>query len=248
MMMKRTLIAVLGALLLAGCAVVNHDKNPYEEPLFYTRYLNPNASALDAAIQRDIDALRANPDNAALHNELGQYLAQKGFPKDAEREFERAIDADSHFWPAWYNLSLVRAARGDSLGARFALGRTLHYKPGHSQALFQQGLIDEARGHNDSAIEHYAKALAINHTLLDVRVNPRVLDSKLIHLALLRAYPDEHNRQALMFQQTPPNYSVRAVPAQAQAPSPQPNAENIVTPTAPITDPAKQTPPPQPQP
>ena len=247
--MKRTLAFATAVMLIAGCAAIksmhayHRSNNPYERPIFYTRYLNPN-SPLDAAIQRDLNALRADPNNAALHNELGQYLAQRGFPKDAETEFERAVNADRKFWPAWYNLGVVRSARGDYVGARFAFNRTLHYKPGHSQALFQQGLLEESRGNNEAAIEMYAKAIAINHQLLDVKSNPRILDSKLIHLALLRAYPNEHNREALVFQATPPNYAARAVPAEPPAPSPQAPADKIVPPVAPITNPATQTPPP----
>src|SRR6185436_12326297 len=129
-------------------------------------------------IQRDIDALRATPNSATLHNDLGQLLIEKGFPKDAETEFERAVNADSHFYPAWYNLGLLRMSRGDTVGARVAFGQTVRHKPGHSAALFQLGLMEEQRGHSEAAIEAYAKAFAINHALLDVRVNPRILDSK----------------------------------------------------------------------
>lgn len=244
--MKRTFAVLAAALFSAGCAAIHtyHHRtdNPYERPIFYTRYLNPN-NALDAAIQRDVNALRANPNNAALHNELGQYLAQRGFARDAETEFERAVDSDRKFWPAWYNLGLTRAARGETVGARFAYNRTLHYKPGHSEALFQEGLLEENSGHNEEAIEMYAKAISINHQLLDVKRNPRILDSKLIHLALLRAYPNEHTREALVFQATPPNYGQRSVAAaEPSAPSPQAPADKIVTPAPPITNPATQNP------
>jgi len=253
-MMKRLSSLIVAVLCVAGCAAIksmhsyHRNTNPYAQPIFYTRYLNPS-SPLDAAIQRDIDALRVDPNNARLHNELGQYLAQRGFPKDAEKEFERAVDSDSRFWPAWYNLGLTRAARGDDVGARFAFNRTLHYKPGHSQALFQEGLMAESRGDNETAIEMYAKAISINHQLLDVKTNPRVLDSKLIHLALLRAYSKEHSREAVMFQATPPTYGARSVPAaEPAAPSPQAPADKIVTPAPPITNPATQTAPPNPRP
>ena len=100
---------------------------------------------------------------------------------------------------------MIGAVFGEYVGARFAFNRTLHYKPGHSQALFQQGLIEESRGNMESAVEMFAKAIQINHQLLDPKTNPRVLDSKLIHLALLRAYPNEHTRESVMFQATPPN-------------------------------------------
>ena len=220
--MKRLFIFVVAALFVAGCGTslrFDRNSNPYKKPLFYSRYLNP-ANALDQQIQATVDALRANPKSAGLHNNLGQLLAQKGFPKDAETEFERAVNHDRRFYPAWYNLGLLRAARGDYIGSRMALNRTIHYKPGHSEALFQLGLVEERRGNDDDAIAYYAKAFAINRSLLDVRVNPQILDTKLIPLALLKAYPTDHSRQALQFQQTPAGYGYGQ---QAASPAPAPS-------------------------
>jgi len=239
MMMKRLLL-IAAITALASCASLHHhhDENPYANP-FYARYLN-TGTQLDAQITRTINALQANPRSASLHNQLGQMLLQKGFPKDAEVEFERAVNADSHFYPAWYNLGLVRMSRGDWSGAHFAFARTVHYKPGHSTALFQLGLMEEKRNHQDAAIDYYAKAFAINHSLLDVRVNPRILDSKLIDLALLKSYPKEHARESMSFQATPPGYVQQGL----EAASTQPAAKDIVTPAPPLTDPSMQAPPP----
>lgn len=244
--MKRTL-TVAAALVAAGCSLVNpgRTKNAYEHP-FYAKYLNPPASTLDQQIQRDIDLLRSDPKNAAVHNDLGQLLSVKGFPKDAETEFERAVDADSHYYPAWYNLGLARSARSDYTGARHAFSRTIHYKPGHSAALFQLGLMAESRGNFDEAIDLYARAIQINHSVLDVKVNPRVVDSKLMHLALLKAYPNEHARASMLFQGNIAGYGTRNTAAEPAAPSRQPAAENIVTPAPPVTDPSRQTPVPKP--
>jgi tetratricopeptide (TPR) repeat protein len=239
MMMKRLLL-IAATVALASCASMphHHDQNPYANP-FYGRYLN-TGSPLDAQITATVNALQANPRSASLHNQLGQMLLQKGFPKDAEVEFERAVNADSHFYPAWYNLGLVRMSRGDWSGSHFALARTVHYKPGHSAALFQLGLMEEKRNHQDAAIDYYAKALTINHSLLDVRVNPRVLDSKLIDLALLKAYPKAHARESMSFQPTPPGYVQQGL----EAASTQPAAKDIITPAPPLTDPSMQAPPP----
>ena len=89
--MKRLflLAAVLSA--TAGCTVLSDlrgNDNPYEKPMFYERYLN-TGSAVDADITATLAALRNNPDSPELHNALGALLVEKGFPKDAEREFER---------------------------------------------------------------------------------------------------------------------------------------------------------------
>jgi len=246
--MKRLLLLAVAASTLAGCAAIrdarNHlnfdRKNPYDNP-FYAKYLNP-AVPLDAQIQQTVAALRAQPRSAALHNQLGQLLLLKGFPKDAETEFERAVDADKRFYPGWYNLGLVRAGNGNNTGARYAFNRAVQYKPGHAAALFQLGLMEEKAQHTPEAVEYYAKAFSINHSLLDVRVNPRILDSKLVDLALIKLYPKEHARQTTTFQPTPGTYVQRSL----EAVSTQPAAQNIVAPSAPVTDPSQQTPPPNP--
>src|SRR5207253_4565953 len=155
----------------------------------------------------------------------------KGFPKDSEVEFERAVNADPRLFSAWYNLGLVRQARGDYPGALFAYRRTLHYRKGHSAALFQLGLMEEQRHNTEAAVDYYAKAFSINHSLLDVRVNPRIVDSKLIDLALLKSYPKDHARESTSFQGTPPGYVQQGL----EAPSTQPAAKDIVTPAPPVT-------------
>ena len=220
--MKRFLMIAVAALAIAGCAglgeMFDRDHNPYENP-FYAKYLN-TGSALDAQIQRALEAVRQNPKSAREHNTLGMLLVQKGFPKDAEREFERSVDADSRFYPAWYNLGLVRASRGEDFGARHAFYRTVHYKPGHAAALFQLGLIEEKRQNTDRAVKFYAKAYSINPALMDVTVNPRVLDSHLTHLAMLEMYPKKHWKQSMQFQGAPAGYREPAPPAPAPPATP----------------------------
>jgi tetratricopeptide (TPR) repeat protein len=236
--MKRLLLlAALAATL--GCSAI-HDlqsKNDdsYANP-FWAKYLN-TGSGLDAQIQRTLEAVRQRPDSPELHNTLGTLLVEKGFPKDAEREFERAVDANRRYHPAWYNLGLVRASRGDEIGARRAFQRTINLKPGHGAALFQLGLVEERRQHVDRAVSLYAKAYSINPTLLDIDVNPRILDSKLTSLALLKMYPSRHARLSAQFQGSIP---VQREPVVQQAPSPQAPGEKIVTPAAPVTDPSQQ--------
>lgn len=234
--MNRLLAIAVAALALSGCSLIYNDAN-YDNP-FYAKYLD-TGSELDGRINATLNALRENPDSAALHNELGSLLVQKGFPSDAEREFERAIDSDRRFYPAWYNLGLVRAARGDELGARRAFRNAVDRKPGHAQALFQLGLIEEKRGNSERAIKLYAKAFKINPLLMSVRVNPGILDTKLAHRALIEMYPTEHDRRSMLFEGTPSGWREAEDP---QAPSPEQRPEKIVSPAPPATDPAQQPP------
>ncbi len=238
-MKKLLVLAAVAA--LSGCAAMqnlHHEDNPYNKPQFVQRYLNP-ADPFDQRIAQTIDALRANPNSAPLHNQLGQMLLLKGFPHDAEREFTRAIHADRKFYPAYYNRAQLRASQDDASGARSDFLATVRHKPGHAEALFQLGLIEEKSHHEEAAVKYYAKAISINHALLDVRVNPRVLDSNLMGLALIKSYSKDHANAALQLTGTPFNY---VAPGAQQAASPQPTAQQIVTPAAPVTDPGAQKP------
>lgn len=236
--MKRLLINAVAALAVAasttacaGLRDLGSDDKPYENP-FYAKYLN-TGSSLDAAITRTLEGLRENPDSAELHNTLGALLLDKGFPKDAEREFERAVDVNGKYYQAWYNLGMVRAAHGDELGASRAFHRTVDVKPGHAQALFQLGLVEEKNHHTDRAVQYYAKAFAINPALMSVGTNPRILDSKLIHLALLKLYETDHSRRSMQLQGTASGPAPSTTPPPAA--SPQPDPKNIVTPAPPAT-------------
>ena len=223
-----------------------NGENPYKEELpFYGRYLNPDSS-LDREIAQQLEILKADPRSAAAHNELGSLLTLKGFPRDAEVEFIRAVDGDPEFHPAWYNLALIRESGGDMAGAMSALRKTLDLKPGHPAAHFQLGLLLEKRGRDEAAVEHFARAIKINHAMLDPRVNPRVVDTKLLDRALLRNYPTEHARRAIRFQSAPsgyvpPNSAQKPAQETPAAVSPQAPAADIVTPSAPVTDPATQS-------
>ena len=243
------MIAALPAVASFGCLSLNrgidrkiHGDNHYRNPPFYARYLSPT-NPVDKRIQKDIDALRANPHSATMHNDLAGLLVAKGFPRDAQLEFERAVYADRDFYPAWYNLGLMRSGQGEYLAARSAFQQTVRIKPGHAAALFQLGLLAEAREDDDAAVDYYAKAFSINRTLLDMRSNPRIADSRLVPRALMRMYKTDHVRQSLQLQPAPKGYV--DLPAEPAA-SNQPTATQIVTPAAPATSPGAQKPPPQP--
>lgn len=243
--MKRLLSIAAVVLTATGCTAIRDlrsDANPYEEPPFYAKYLN-TGSTLDANITRTLDAVRQDPKSAELHNTLGALLVEKRFPADAEREFERAVNADGRYYPAWYNLGLVRASRGDEIGARRAFSKTVDLRPGHAPALFQLGLIEEQRKHKDRAVALYAKAFSINPALLEVQVNPRIVDTKLTHLALLKMYPDAHVRRSMQFQgmQAPMPAPTPPSPEATPAPATKARGPNIA-PTTPVTDPLSPDP------
>lgn len=246
---KRATLALFILLLATtGCSSMQSrvgqmlDRNPYAEDPFYYRYLHPESSAMDAEILRTLEAVKADRDSAELHNRLGALLVDKGFPKDAEKEFRRAVWADERFYPAWYNIALARQARGDEWGAMRALRQTLDVKPGHAAAHFQLALMLEKRGRTSEALDHYVEAYRINEALLDVSVNPLILDSDLVDQALILLYPGEHTLRGLQFEPTPRGYSRPQRETEREAPSEVAEAEEIVTPAPPVTDPPSPPP------
>ncbi len=250
--MKRFAMLLILTVVATGCSTLQTrmvrlmgGDNPYQETPFYARYLN-TGTQLDQDIRQTLDALELNPWYAPLHNHLGELLTRKGFPKDAELEFRRAVASDHRFYPAWYNLGLIREANGQYASAIHAFKTTLDYKPGHAAAHFQLGLLYEKRGRYDDAIDHYADAFRINEALLDVRVNPRILDSELVPRTLLALYPKQHAKESIQFEPTPGVYPSppNPIPAPEPAPSPQAQPEKIVTPAPPVTNPGQQAPPP----
>ena len=250
-MNKRTTSAMFALLIFAlastGCVSLRNrlakmmdGDDPYAEEPFYYSYLHPADSALDAEILEALEAVKADRSSAELHNRLGALLVEKGFPKDAELEFRRAVWADESFYPALYNIALSRQARGDHGGAIRACLQTLDRKPGHAAAHFQLALMLEKRGRTADALDHYVEAYRINEALLDVRVNPLILDSNLVDLALLRLYPHEHGVRALEFEPAPHGY-VRPM-VEREAPSEVAEPEQIVTPAPPVTEPPSPPP------
>lgn len=244
--MKRTFFALLIVLGATQCTWthslidrIENGENPYLEDPYYVKYLN-TGSRLDDDIRIRLAALAENPNSPALHNELGALLVEKRLSNDAVTEFRRAIANDGKFYPAWYNLGQVLEARGDFAGAENAYEHTVDVKPGHDEAHFRLGLILERRGARDAAVDHYAKAIRINRQILDVRTNPRVLDSQLLDLAVLEVYPAEHARTSAKMIPTPAGYvePVREI----QGASPEAKPEEIVTPAPAPTDPAAQPP------
>ncbi|MCM2315077.1 MAG: tetratricopeptide repeat protein [Thermoanaerobaculia bacterium] len=239
----RTIAAVSLLLVLSSCTswkeakAKRAERESYANP-FYMKYLESD-SALDREIMARIEALRANPESPVTHNALGALLFERRFSNDARYEFKRALEFDKRFYPARYNLALVEIAEGNTGRAERILKKLLRHKPGHPEAHFTLGLLYEQRGRNDAAIDHYAEAFTINPDLLQVRLNPRIVESKLVTASLLTIYDASRARASARFMDAPGGYIEPAVPVTETTPEPVVPAE-LQTPA----QPAPSTPPP----
>jgi tetratricopeptide (TPR) repeat protein len=112
--------------------------------------------------------------------DLGTMLFYRGYPKDAVRLFQRALDLDPDLYEAWFRIGLVEHSEGDLDNARQAYKRCLKKLTGHGWCNFYLGLLEEQLGHSSDALYYYRRALKFAPELADPKVNPEVMASKLI--------------------------------------------------------------------
>jgi hypothetical protein len=154
---------------------------------FYTPYLS-SADTLDVTILDLTARVAAKPDDAGLHNDLGNLLARRGFAHEAIDEYRKAAKLDPAFYLADYNEGLLLEKEGRDGDAISAYHRSIKRKPGFPLARFHLGFLYEKRGNTSDAIAEYAKALRIDPSLRWPTRNPLVVQSRLLYRASLVNY------------------------------------------------------------
>lgn len=185
-MKKIAIFALIAGAASIGCALVHGRSDEPAEP-FYRKYLvvgNP----LDDSIVEMERRVESHPDSADLRNDFGNLLAERRFYEDAARQYEKAIDLDESHFLAAYNLGLLWEAAGKPNLAISAYRKSIARKPGFPSSHFHLGRLYEHRGWESRAVKEYAKALRIDPGMRDPRVNPLVVDSRLLDLASLENY------------------------------------------------------------
>lgn len=187
--MKKFSIAVIVVLAAAagGCALLHAKREEPSEP-FYRKYLvagNP----LDDRILEQERRVEAQPDSADLRNDFGNLLAERRFVEDAQRHYEKALELDESHYLAAYNLGLLWEAAGRPNRAVSAYRKSIARKPGFPASHFHLGRLYEQRGWDAMAVKEYAKALRIDPQMRDPRVNPLIVDTRLLDRVSLENYP-----------------------------------------------------------
>ncbi len=149
-------------------------------PAVYEKYLK-KGDPLDDKILNLLNLIKENPNVSQYHNNLGILLLEKKFPKDAKREFKKAIKLDKKNFNAWYNLGILYEAEGQKFLAFRCFKKTVKYKRGHDLAHYHVGMFWESIGFKNKAIKHYLKALSINQEILNPAYNPPIVFNKLLY-------------------------------------------------------------------
>lgn len=139
------------------------------------------------------DALRIDPDNPSLQNNMGWFLCQRGDPDKAMFYFERALATKSYASPAkaLVNAGLCRVRQGQYALGEAYLRRALDAEPSNPQA--HSGL---ARLAYDRA--EYTRAR--NHLLSVIESEQAVADNFLMAVRVERKLGDVAAEQSLLAQ------------------------------------------------
>ncbi|MEO7053188.1 MAG: tetratricopeptide repeat protein [Rhodanobacter sp.] len=86
-------------------------------------------------------AVQLDPNNARNQLRYGYVLSAMGRQREADLAFEKAIEHDPLFPPAWYWLGRTKAAQGDYAGARRAMQRVLAINPDFTDATAYLGVL-----------------------------------------------------------------------------------------------------------
>jgi len=179
-------LAAFGLVAVSDVAFARSDKKPTPEP-FYQKYLVAG-DPLDDKIVEQEQRVAASPDDASLHNDLGNLLAQRRFPAEAAHEYEIAMKLDHNNFISAYNLGLVRETEGKISAAISAYQHSIKRKPGFPQSRFRLGRLYEQTNQASAAVHEYAEALWIDPGMRDPKRNPLVIDCQLLYLASLANY------------------------------------------------------------
>jgi tetratricopeptide (TPR) repeat protein len=111
------------------------------------------------AIARCRQRLKESPDNAFLHNMLGEiYLNQKAYSK-AAKAFNRTIDLAPNLIQPYRNLARTYTVQGKTGEAIQQIEERLRANPGAIRLAFLMGLLCEANNDTEKAITYYRQVM-----------------------------------------------------------------------------------------
>jgi tetratricopeptide (TPR) repeat protein len=231
---------LLAAALMSGVA----------QGAIFERYLSPDRPE-DRAIMAYLELERGGKASSDDLADLGVLLLDKGFPRDAERYLDKALDLDKKNYEARYRLGLVLQREGKLHGAVRQYKKVIAQRPGYAYARFMLALAEERLGRRRDAIHDYVEAYKHAPELADSDKNPLVIDSRLQTEAELLSYKREAASETIAVTFIDPEAVQRmmsAVPPAASGESAPATAAPATAAPAQSAGPAEQPAPPAPVP
>jgi Tfp pilus assembly protein PilF len=149
---------------------------------------------MEDAIEHYRKALRAAPDSAEIHNNLGFALFRKGDVDDAITQLEKAVEKEPRFGEAQYNLGVALFQRGRQDDAISHYRQALEADPDSAEVHSNLGVALLRKGNYDEATLHFEKAVAADPNLAEAQYS---LGNVLYYLQGKTPEALEHWRTAL---------------------------------------------------
>ncbi|HEY0140112.1 MAG TPA: tetratricopeptide repeat protein [Thermoanaerobaculia bacterium] len=111
-------------------------------------------TSVDQAKDAYRSALRADPDHADAHVNLGRLLHEEGAPAAAEEHYRKALEADPEHETAAFNLGVALEDLGRTAEAVKAYQKALAMNPDNADAHYNLAGIYERRGEKQAALRH----------------------------------------------------------------------------------------------
>jgi hypothetical protein len=176
----------IGAIIPICAALAFAASEKPKEP-FYEKYLTDEDPG-DRAIRDLTRQIGEKPDDASLHNDLGNLLARRGFAKEAVEQYRLAARLNRSSYLPSYNEGLLWEKEGKPLHAMSAFRRSIRLKPGFPFSHFHLGVLEEKDGREAAAVAELAKALRIDNSLRLPSRNPLAVQTRLLHRASVANY------------------------------------------------------------
>ncbi len=145
----------------------------------------------------------ADPDNAALHNNLGNQYVIENRMKEALHEFRMASRLDRDSPVPWNNIGTTYKKLGSVARAKDAFQQAVQRDARYALGWYNLGTIYDEQGDYDRAIDLYLKALSLKPELGEVKFNPQVVNNRNLMVVKLRHYLEESGNIALPLDRLP---------------------------------------------
>ena len=140
---------------------------------------------LGETLAAQLDLVAEQPHDAEAHNDLGNLLVLDGRYQEAEEAYAKAIELAPENTLPRFNLGMLLQQIGRSRDAVQEFRSLLEIDDHHARTYYQLGMLHEARKQRSAALEHYARAFALDPDLTFPRHNPHIIDNRLATEAML---------------------------------------------------------------
>jgi len=137
-------------------------------------------------------------------DDFGVLLGRKYYLKDAEAFLEAATSIDKTNTDYWLNLGTIRLQRGKLSSALVAYEKALKLDPNKAITHYDIGVVHDYMRNYDEAVDAFTRALALDPSLGDPKVNPLAVNNERLLVVNLLLYQAREGGLAMPLRGGPP--------------------------------------------